>query len=106
MDLLEEFKTEQLQTGKYNLDGPIGRQFKSFVDYWTQVVEPKLGTKIETKNKPINITRLLEEFKHEQLLAGEYNLDGPIGTQFKSFIKYWTQVVEPNLDSPTIKAKL
>lgn len=32
--ILDEFKQEQYETGKYNFDGPIGKHYQEFVDYW------------------------------------------------------------------------
>ena len=47
MSILDEFKQEQYATDKYNLDGPIGKQYQELVDYWCNIVVPNLGDNVK-----------------------------------------------------------
>ncbi len=49
MDLLIKFIEEQEKAGKYNLDGPIGKKYQEFVNYWCNTVAVNLGCKFKTK---------------------------------------------------------
>ena len=47
MNILNEFKQEQYEAGKYNLDGRIGKQYQEFVDYWCNTVACNLGGNVK-----------------------------------------------------------
>lgn len=37
--LVQEFHDEQLLNGKYTLDGPIGKEYQEFIEFWQKVAE-------------------------------------------------------------------
>ncbi len=75
--LLEKFMEEQNKTGIYNLDGPIGKEYQEFVDYWVNVVCTKLGSKIkpseedssESSEEDLSLSAVLFSFS---ILSGIY----------------------------------
>lgn len=89
--LLTDFHQEQVDKGTYHIDGKIGKEYQSFVDYWVYVCS-RLGSKSGTYEgiTPKGITTM---FVKEQQDKGVYNLDGPIGKEYKPFVEYWVNVV-------------